>query len=130
MKESLESMVQYLGFGDSENEECNENYPANGSFRNIIQKFRDKPTGNVYEAVFTEYGLQCNCHEWHSRKCCKHIVYVFDRLSVRDEHGRIVGIAQKVTGKPENEELRITDFGSNRDETEEWLSQNLAVIEF
>lgn len=125
MKESLESMVQHLGFSyDEEPDEQSQN----GSFRHLIQRFRDKGGRMIYEAVFTEHGLQCSCHEWQSRKCCRHVVYVFDRLSVRDEYGRIIGISQKVTSRP-REKVRVMDFRNTNPETERWLSQNLEIIE-
>jgi len=99
------------------------------SFRTLVQKFKDKDTGKIYEAAMTEHGLKCDCEEWNSRRCCKHIVYVFDKLSVRDEHGRIVGIACKVTEMPTYEEAKEMDFGSNEAETEEWQIQHIAEIE-
>jgi hypothetical protein len=86
--ESLESKVEYPGIRDVEFYEPD----SDTAFRHLIQRFRDKGSEEIHEVVFTEYGLQCNCHEWNSRRCCRHVVHVFDRLSVRDEHGRIIGI--------------------------------------
>lgn len=128
MNENLETKIQYLGFSDSRSEKSDEYCSENNSFRNLIQKFRNKESGEIYEVVFTEYGLQCNCHEWSSRKCCRHVVYIFDRLSVRDKHGRVVGIARMVKAKPQNEETSFTDSGSSP-ETEKWLAENLEIIE-
>jgi len=128
MSENLETRVQYLGFGDSESEESDEYCSVNSPFRNLIQKFRNKETGEIYEAVFTEHGLQCNCQEWNSRKCCKHVVYVFDRLSMRDENGRIINIASKVAANSQNKESLFRDF-RNSPEKEKWLAEHLEVIE-
>jgi len=129
MKERLESMVQHLGFGGIEIEERDEQHQENGSFRNLIQRFRNKGGREIYEAVFTEYGLQCSCKDWNSRKCCRHVVYVFDRLSVRDKHGRIIGIARIVAGKPKDKEAVTMVFGKNSPEEKKWLAEHLEIIE-
>lgn len=131
--ECLEEMVQHLGFSGMEIEELDnlhdERHSENGSSRNLIQRFRNKGFRWIYEAVFTEYGLQCSCKEWQSRKCCRHIVYVFDRLSVRDEHGRITGISRVVNGKPHDREAIVRVFGKDSPEAEKWLSEHLEIIE-
>ena len=99
------------------------------SFRTLIQKFKDKYTEETSEAIMTEHGLKCNCKEWHQRKCCKHTIYVFDKLSIRDEHGRVIGIYSKTVNTEASRRALAVDFGRNTEEVEKWALQDIAVLE-
>ncbi len=77
----------------------------------------------------TENGMKCDCEEWNSRRCCKHIVYVFDRLSIRNEHGVVIGIRCKVNEEPSEDMAQIMNFGSGNSEAEKWQAEHIAVIE-
>jgi len=125
-RDDLEGKTQTLGIGGIREfmAEATDN-----SFRSLIQKFRNKHRNEIYEVALTEHGLKCNCNEWNSRRCCRHIVYVFDKLSIRDEHGRIVGISCKVTETPTYEDAKVMNFGRNDAETDKWQSEHIAVIE-
>jgi len=95
----------------------------------VIQKFRSKRTGKIYEVILTERGLSCNCKGWIYHRFCKHIEYVLRNLALKDEKGRITCFVSELSRIPSYEEAKRMEFGRNKTETKKWLNENMKVIE-